>query len=124
MFHLSIQYKFSKKPTSNRLEHPLLVLLESVYETGSIGKAAKQLGLSYRRVWGDLKYWEAELNTHLINWGKSGKGATLSPEAIEFLAEVSKTHTDLELQVAQIKNRVKQCISVLKNSRDISLSRH
>lgn len=124
MFHLSIEYRFSNKPTSNRLEHPLIVLLETVYESGSISKAAKRLGLSYRYVWGELKHWESELNTSLIIWGRTSKGATLTPEAIEFLSEVSKTHIDLAPQVAEIKNRVEQCVSVLKNSRSIVRASH
>ncbi|PUE29526.1 hypothetical protein B9Z35_10040 [Limnohabitans sp. Jir61] len=124
MLHLSIEYKFSNKPTSNRLEHPLLVLLESVNETGSINKAAKHLGLSYRYVWGELKRWESELNTNLIVWGRTSKGAALTPEAMQFLEEVSKTEIDLALQIAHIKNRVEKCVSVLKNSRTMHLATH
>ena len=124
MIHLSIEYKFSQKPTSNRLEHPLILLLESVNETGSIGKAAKQLNLSYRYVWGELKHWETELNTDLIVWGKTSKGATLTPEAIQFLLEVAQTQFDLQQQVAQIKHRVEKCVSVLKNSRTAHSATH
>jgi putative molybdopterin biosynthesis protein len=124
MFHLSIEYKFSEKPTSNKLGHPLIVLLESVHETGSIGKAAKHLGLSYRYVWGELKHWESELNTNLIVWGRTSKGADLTPEAIRFLMEVSKTQLELEPQVAQIKHRVEKCVSVLKNSRTADRAQH
>jgi putative molybdopterin biosynthesis protein len=124
MLHLSIEYKFSKKPTSNRLEHPLIVLLESVDTMGSIGKAAKHLGLSYRHVWGELKHWESELNTNLIVWGRTSKGAVLTPEAMAFLQEVSKTQVDLALQVAHIKSRVERCVSVLKNSRATQLTPH
>ena len=124
MIHLSIEYKFSSKPTSNRLEHPLISLLESVNETGSIGKAAKQLKRSYRHVWGELKRWETELNTNLIVWGKTSKGATLTPEAIQFLLELNKTQLDLQQQVAQIKNRVEKCVYVLRNSCTSHLAPH
>ena len=124
MIHLSIEYKFSDKPTSNRLEHPLILLLESVNETGSIAKAAKQLKLSYRHVWGELKHWEVELNTNLIVWGKTSKGASLTPEAIQFLSEVTQTQFDLQQQVAQIKHRVEKCVSVLKNSRSVHSAPH
>jgi len=117
MIHLSFEYRFSTAPTSNRLEHPLISLLESVNETGSIGKAAKQLNLSYRHVWGQLKHWETELNTNLIVWGKTSKGATLTTEAIQFLSEITQTQLDLQEQVTQIKYRVQKCVSVLKNSR-------
>jgi len=117
MIHLSIEYKFSTTPTRNRLEHPLISLLESVNEAGSIGKAAKQLNLSYRHVWGELKHWETELNTNLIVWGKTSKGASLTTEAILFLSEVTQTQIDLQQQVTQIKYRFQKCVSVLKNSR-------
>lgn len=117
MIHLSIEYKFSEMPTSNRLEHPLILLLESVNEMGSIGKAAKHLGLSYRHVWGELKHWETVLNADLIIWGKTSKGATLTPEATQFLLQVAQTQLEMQLQLTQIKNRIAKCVSVLKNSR-------
>ena len=113
MIHLSIEYKFSTTPTSNRLEHPLVSLLESVNETGSIGKAAKHLNLSYRHVWGELKHWETALNTNLIVWGKTSKGATLTTEAIRFLSEVSQTQLDLQQQVTEIKQRGQRLINQL-----------
>ncbi len=111
MFHISI----------HTLEHPLLAILESVYKTGSIMKAAKELGRSYRHVWGELKHWESELNANLIVWGRSGKGAELTPQAIEFLVAVSQTQADLAPQLAQIKRRFQQCISVLKNTNTVQM---
>jgi putative molybdopterin biosynthesis protein len=114
-FHLSIAYKFPNEPTLNRLGHPLIEVLESVHRAGSIGKAAKHLGRSYRHVWGELKHWESELKTSLIVWGRTGKGSELTPQAIEFLVVVSETQVDLEPQVAHIKDRLEQCMTVLKN---------
>lgn len=124
MIRLSVDLNFSGKPASNKLEHPLILLLESVNEMGSIGKAAKNLGLSYRHVWGALKHWETELNTNLIIWGKTSKGATLTPEAIHFLLEVAQTQLELQQQVLQIKQRVEKCVFVLKNSRATQLVIH
>ena len=114
-FHVSLGYKFSNEPTLDRLEHPLLEVLESVHQTGSIGKAAKHLGRSYRYVWGELKHWESELATKLIVWGRTGKGSELTPQAIQFLIAVSKTQVDLAPQIAHIKNHFEQCVTVLKN---------
>lgn len=116
MLHFSLEYKFSKGPTRDRLEHPLFELLESVHETGSILKAAKQLGRSYRYVWGELKHWETELNTHLIVWGRTSKGAELTPQALQFLEAITQAHLDFERQVAQMKTRMAKCMSVLENS--------
>ena len=114
-FHLSIAYKFPNEPTLNRLGHPLIEVLESVHRAGSIAKAAKHLGRSYRHIWGELKHWESELKTNLIVWGRTGKGSELTPQAIEFLMAVAKTQVDLEPQVAHIKDRLEQCVTVLKN---------
>ena len=116
MVHLSIEYKFSAQPTRNRLEHPLLEVLESIHETGSIAQAAKNMRRSFRYVWGALKHWESELNTHLIVWGRTGKGAELTPQALQFLLAVSESHVDLEREIALIKSRIEKCISVLKNT--------
>lgn len=116
MLHLSLEYKFAKGPTRYRLEHPLIDVLESVHQTGSIGRAAQQLGRSYRYVWSELKHWESELNTSLIVWGRTSKGATLTPQALQFLLAISQTQLDLERQVALIKTRVAECMVVLKNN--------
>jgi putative molybdopterin biosynthesis protein len=124
MLHFSLAYKFSKAPTPDRLEHPLFELLESVHETGSIVKAAKQLGRSYRYVWGELKHWETELNTNLIVWGRNSKGAELTPQALQFLQAISQSHLDFERQVALMKNRMEQCMAVLKNNPPLQSALH
>jgi len=116
MLHLSIQHTGTNGHTQNSIAHPLLTVLESVHANGSIVKAAKQLERSYRHVWGELKHWESVLDTHLIVWGRNGKGAELTPQAVEFLASVSKLQVDLAPQIAQIKNSFQQCVTTLKIS--------
>ena len=118
MVRLSVELNISGEPTSNKLEHPLILLLESVKETGSIGKAAKKLELSYRHVWGELKHWESELNTHLIIWGRTSKGATLTPEALQFLSAVTQMQLDLQVQIAEIRNSIGKCISLLNKNHE------
>jgi putative molybdopterin biosynthesis protein len=115
MLHVSIEYKLSKDPSKNWVKHPLVELLERVNTHGSIGAAAKSLGRSYRYVWGELKFWESELNTRLIVWGRTSKGAELTPHALQFISAFSETHVELEPHVAVIKRRVQNCMSVLKN---------
>lgn len=124
MLHLSLEYKLSREPTQNHLAHPLMEVLESVHETGSIVKAAKQLGRSYRYVWGELKHWEAELNADLIVWGRNSKGAALTPQALQFLKAMSQAQLDLEHQVMRIKNRMSQCLSVLENASNLQAASH
>lgn len=37
------------------LRNPLLAMLDAVHAHGSIATAARELGLSYRHLWGELK---------------------------------------------------------------------
>ena len=60
------------------LRNPMMDVLHAVREQGSISAAARQLNLSYRHVWGQLKAWEAELGQELLLWER-GRAALLSP---------------------------------------------
>nr|WP_310625484.1 substrate-binding domain-containing protein [Limnohabitans sp.] len=59
------------------LSHPLMALLQALADQGSISAAARQLSLSYRHVWGELKRWEDVLGHELIVWEK-GQSARLT----------------------------------------------
>jgi putative molybdopterin biosynthesis protein len=71
-------------PTPERSSHPALLrnpmmdVLHAVRTSGSISGAARQLDLSYRHVWGQLKDWEAGLGQALIFWER-GQAARLTP---------------------------------------------
>jgi len=64
-------------PEAILLSHPLMALLKAVAEQGSISAAARQMDLSYRHVWGELKRWEEVLGHELIIWEK-GQSARLT----------------------------------------------
>jgi putative molybdopterin biosynthesis protein len=113
--YISVEYKFSDQPTSNRIEHALLILLESLHVQGSIAAAAKHLGRSYRYVWGELKYWEEQLGTQLVVWGRSSGGAVLTEHAIEFLHAMSLAQKALEESVVTIKSSVLHNTLLLKS---------
>ncbi|MCF7974469.1 MAG: LysR family transcriptional regulator [Phycisphaerae bacterium] len=49
-------------------------LLEAVLKTGSLQEAARGLGISYRKAWGDLKKAEACLQCKLIQTTRGGQG--------------------------------------------------
>lgn len=59
------------------LRNPMMDVLQAVRAHGSISAAARQLGLSYRHVWGQLKEWENQLGHELIVWER-GQAAQLS----------------------------------------------
>lgn len=60
------------------LRNPMMDVLHAVHEHGSISAAARQLDLSYRHVWGQLKEWEQQLGRELLVWER-GQSALLSP---------------------------------------------
>ncbi|WXG44495.1 MAG: TOBE domain-containing protein [Promethearchaeati archaeon SRVP18_Atabeyarchaeia-1] len=66
-------------------------ILESMSETHSISKAAKQLGRSYRQVWGQINEIEESLGQPLITRFKGGArgggGAELTPAGLALLKE-------------------------------------
>jgi putative molybdopterin biosynthesis protein len=75
-----IQLAYSLESSSKRtsaLHNDLMALLQAVQSQGSILQAAKQLQLSYRHVWGQLKSWEAQLGAPLLLWER-GQAARLS----------------------------------------------
>lgn len=89
-----------------RIRNPLMDLLHAVREHGSISAAAKELGLSYRHVWGELKKWEQVLGHTLIVWDK-GQPARLSEFGDKLLwaerqaqarlaPQIEALHADLE----------------------------
>ena len=60
------------------LRNPMMDVLHAVRSSGSISGAARELGLSYRHVWGQLKDWETDLGQALIFWER-GQAARLTP---------------------------------------------
>ena len=79
MHKLELHYRFGPEAPAQPglVRNPMLDLLHAVQDSGSISGAARQLGLSYRHVWGELKRWETELGHALIVWEK-GQAARLS----------------------------------------------
>ena len=80
MQKISLSYSLepSRDVTSTApLRNTMMDVLHAVREQGSISSAAKELGLSYRHVWGQLKGWEKELGHELLIWER-GHSAQLS----------------------------------------------
>ena len=63
-------------------------LLERIEETGSIQKAAGEIGMSYRHAWGFLQKMEKRGGIKLVETqvgGREGGGAKLTPAGKDFL---------------------------------------
>jgi molybdate transport system regulatory protein len=69
-------------------------LLRRIGETHSLTEAAKAVGISYRNAWDRVKVMEEKLHRRLVQTrvgGKTGGGATLTPEGRDLLKEFRKT---------------------------------
>ncbi len=77
MHRLQLHYTLGQDAQDALVRNPLIDMLRSVDQHGSISAAARALGLSYRHVWGELKRWEATLGHELLVWEK-GQRAVLS----------------------------------------------
>lgn len=77
MHTIELSYALSREAQSRRIRNPLMDLLQAVQRSGSISGAARDLGQSYRHVWGELKRWEQQLQRPLIIWDK-GQPARLT----------------------------------------------
>ena len=85
-------------------------LLQGIADTGSLSASAEQLGISYRKAWGDIKKAEARLKKKLINRARGGKGggaSTLTPFAEQLLQEYAAFKKDVEEYTEKRFNRMK-----------------
>jgi molybdate transport repressor ModE-like protein len=83
MKQIELSYSFAARPPGGAsghalLRNPMMDVLHAVRSSGSISGAARQLDLSYRHVWGQLKDWEVALGQPLLFWER-GQAARLTP---------------------------------------------
>jgi putative molybdopterin biosynthesis protein len=93
------------------MHHPLLAFLAAVRSTGSISGAARELELSYRHVWGELKRWEAELGQPLILWVK-GQPAVLAPFGEKLLWAERRALARLAPQIEALRSELERAFAV------------
>jgi putative molybdopterin biosynthesis protein len=79
MFRVKVNCSwFLDREVPQELDGPLFPLLQAIRESGSLGKAAKQVGTSYRYAWGLVGKWQALLGQPLV-LKERGRGARLAP---------------------------------------------
>ncbi len=77
-------------------------LLQAIENSGSLRAASDQLGISYRKAWGDLKKAEYHLKTPLVRrqrGGSAGGGTGLTEQGKAWLKAYSAFHADIEKAV-------------------------
>jgi putative molybdopterin biosynthesis protein len=112
MHRVSLTYTLAgREPAQRDLHHPLMALLAAVHDTGSISGAARELQLSYRHVWGELKRWEAELGQTLVVWVK-GQPALLSPFGEKLLWAERRAQARLAPQIEALRSELEQAFAI------------
>ena len=112
MHRVSLTYTLAgRDPAQRDLHHPLMALLAAVHDTGSISAAARQLQLSYRHVWGELKRWEGELGQTLVVWVK-GQPALLSPFGEKLLWAERRAQARLAPQIEALRSELEQAFAI------------
>ncbi len=74
------------------------LLLEAIDVHGSINRAAREVGISYRRAWSHIKAMEERLDIVLVTrqaGGRNGGGALLTDDARHFLRKFERLETAL-----------------------------
>ena len=72
-----------------------LLMLEAIERNGSIHAASKELGMSYRAIWGRIKATEDRLGEQLLLrniGGRSGGGSELTDFARQLMQRFKKLH--------------------------------
>ena len=83
----------------------LFALLELIQGTGSISKAAADLGASYRYAWGLIQDGERELDIDLVirqAGGAEGGGTTLTDAGKRLLAHYRSLKQEIDSQLADL----------------------
>ena len=101
----------SKSASPGTVRNPLIDLLQAVASQGSISAAARQLGLSYRHVWGELKRWETELGGELLIWEK-GQSARLSEFGSKLMWAERQAQARLAPQIEALRAELERSFAV------------
>jgi putative molybdopterin biosynthesis protein len=111
MHKVELSYLLAPERSKDALiRNPLMDMLQAVREQGSISKAAKALGFSYRHVWGALKDWEQTLGRELIVWDK-GQRARLTEFGEKLLWAERQAQARLAPQIEALRGDIERAFS-------------
>ncbi|MCB4366169.1 helix-turn-helix transcriptional regulator [Hydrogenophaga taeniospiralis] len=104
-------------PPSALLRNPMMDVLHAVRSSGSISGAARELDLSYRHVWGQLKEWETGLGQPLIFWER-GQPARLTPFGERLLMAERLAQARLGPQIESLRAELARAFSLAFDEKD------
>jgi putative molybdopterin biosynthesis protein len=112
---IHLEYRFTPDDTAPQrgaaLANPLIDLLRTLRDTGSVSAAARALGHSYRHTWGALKQWEATLGAPLVVWVK-GQNARLTPLAERLLWAETRTRSRLAPHIEALRSELERVLAL------------
>ena len=111
---IHLEYSFEATPADQRgaaLANPLIDLLRTLRDAGSISAAARALGGSYRHTWGALKHWEQVLGAELVVWTQ-GQAARLTPLAERLLWAETRARTRLTPHIEALRSELERVLSL------------
>jgi putative molybdopterin biosynthesis protein len=112
---IHLDYRFAPDDLSRQrgaeLANPLIDLLRTLRDTGSISAAARAMGSSYRHTWGALKQWEGTLGAPLVVWVK-GQNARLTPLAERLLWGETRARTRLAPHIEALRNELERVLAL------------
>jgi putative molybdopterin biosynthesis protein len=113
-----LEYRFDATPAGQRgavITNPLIDLLRTLRDSGSISAAARALGGSYRHTWGSLKHWEQVLGAELVVWTQ-GQPARLTPLAERLLWAETRARTRLTPHIEALRSELERVLSLAFDS--------
>lgn len=86
-------------------------MLKAIERTGSLMSAANELGLSYRKIWGDLKATEEALGFTLVEkkrGGENGGFTSLTEDGKLFIEAYEEFHKEFQSAVHDVIKKFKR----------------
>ena len=101
------------------VDNPLFELLSALATAGSIQHAARQLGVSYRHLWGALHQWEETLGESLVTWVR-GQPARLTPFAERLLFAERQARVRMAPHLIALRHELRRVLDeALDGSRQV-----
>jgi putative molybdopterin biosynthesis protein len=111
--HLEYRFTPDDAPRQQGAEfaNPLVDLLRTLRDAGSISATARTLGFSYRHTWGALKQWEDTLGAPLVVWVK-GQNARLTPLAERLLWAETRARARLAPHIEALRSELERVLAL------------
>ena len=115
--HVRLSFRFdTEMQRGGEIENQLFSVLAAVLDHGSIGQAAKSLGLSYRHVWGELKRWEQALGEPLVVWAQ-GRRARPTPFAERLVWTERRARARMQPHIEALRADLGRVVSDARDQR-------